>query len=294
MGAVIHRLSAWDGLALHVHEWAGGDRLAPVLCLPGLVRTGGDFASLAALIGAGRRVVSLDYAGRGESGRSSDLNRYGPEACVRDMLDVCAALHLHGVVVIGTSFGGLLACGLAAARPTLPRAVVLNDIGPEIGPAGAKFVRDFVGLDPALDSLDSCVAFLRTRLPPLSLATAEAWRRMAELTYRAGPDGRFHPLWDTRIAGTLGRPVPDLWPLFDGLAGRPLLLVQGLASDVLLPDTVARMRERRPDMAVVALPGIGHAPTLTEPAVVDALVRFLDEGAPASRGAPTPATPGHP
>ena len=43
------------------------------------------------------------------------------------MLDICAALHLHRVVVIGTSFGGLLGMGLAAARPSLVRAVVLND-----------------------------------------------------------------------------------------------------------------------------------------------------------------------
>src|SRR5258708_17421869 len=35
--------------------------------------------------------------------------------------------------------------GLAAARPSLFRAVVLNDIGPEIGSSGTRFVRRFVG-----------------------------------------------------------------------------------------------------------------------------------------------------
>ena len=51
-----------------------------------------------------------------------DIARYAPEACVRDVLDVCAALHIHHAVVIGTSFGGLLAMGLAAARPGPDRA----------------------------------------------------------------------------------------------------------------------------------------------------------------------------
>jgi pimeloyl-ACP methyl ester carboxylesterase len=209
-----HTISAWDGLKLHVREWHGGDRLPPVLCLPGLVRTGADFETLTPAIIEGRRVVTIDYPGRGDSGRSPDVTRYAPEACLRDVMDACAALHIHHAVVIGTSFGGLLAMGLAAARPGLVRAVILNDVGPDIGSRGAEFVRDFVGKDPAFENLDACVTFLRTNLPPMSLNTDAGWRRMAELTYQPGQDGRFHPLWDTRIAQLLNRPAPDLWPLF--------------------------------------------------------------------------------
>jgi len=256
--------------------WDDGDARTPLLCLPGLVRTGADFAEVARAHGAGRRVVAPDYAGRGASGRSADVARYAPEACLRDVLDLCAALHLHQVVVIGTSFGGLLGMGIAAARPTLLRGVVLNDIGPDIGAEGGDFVRRFVGEDPALADLDACVAYLRARLPPLSLATDAAWRHMAALTYEPGADGRFHPNWDIAIARLLDRPPPHLWPLFGALAHLPLLLAWGEASDILRPPTVAAMRAARPDMTVVSLPGIGHAPTLTEPPVLRALATFLD------------------
>ncbi len=276
MGEITRQVSAWDGLPLLVREWVGGDQHAPLLCLPGLVRTGGDFAALAPLIGMGRRMVAIDYPGRGGSGRAAKVGRYAPEACVRDVLDLCAALHLHDVVVIGTSFGGLLACALAAARPGLLRAVVMNDVGPEVAAAGAGFVRTFIGQDPALESLDACIAFLRDRLPTLSLTTDAEWRAMAMLTYAPGPDGRFHPLWDTRIAQLLAVPAPDLWPLFGAVNHLPLLLVWGEVSTILLPETVARMRAARPDMDVVSLPGIGHAPTLTEPDVVEAIRRFLE------------------
>jgi pimeloyl-ACP methyl ester carboxylesterase len=276
MDELTHRLSAWDGLALHVREWRDAGAQLPLLCLPGIVRTGGDFAELAKLLGGRRRVVAPDYAGRGASGRTAKRDRYGPEACLRDILDVCTALDLPHVVAIGTSFGGLLAMGLAAARPLLLRGVALNDIGPDIGDGGAAFVRRFIGDDPALPDLDACAAHLKAHLPPLSLAGDQAWRTMAALTYEPGKDGRYHPNWDTSIAGLLDGPPRDLWPLFGGLAHLPLLLVRGEASDILLPATVARMQRERPDMQVVGLPGIGHAPTLIEPPVLAALAAFLD------------------
>jgi pimeloyl-ACP methyl ester carboxylesterase len=275
MEPLIRNISAWDGLDLRVRVWDGGDHLPPVLCLPGLVRTGGDFDVVAPTWARGRRVVSLDYAGRGGSGRTSDVMRYGPEACLRDVLDICAALHLHSVTIVGTSFGGLLAMGLAAARPAMLRGVVLNDVGPEIGTAGAEFVRDFVAFDPALPSLEECVTFLKQRLPPLSLSSGAAWRKMAELTYEPGADGRFHPVWDTAIARLLRRSTPDLWPLFNALSNVPLLLLHGALSTILLPETVAAMRARRPDMTVVTVPDVGHAPILTEDTVQDTLREFL-------------------
>ena len=209
MEPVIHRLSAWDGLPLCVLQWntpcrQPADGRLPLLCLPGLVRTAGDFARFAGTTVRDRRVVAIDYPGRGRSGRSADPARYRAEACLRDVMDACAALHLHRVAAIGTSFGGLLAMGLAAARPGLIGAAVLNDVGPEIGDHGAAFVRRFVGHDPALPDLESCVAWLQSVLPPLSLDTDEDWRAMASLTYAPGQDGRYHPVWDIRIARAAG------------------------------------------------------------------------------------------
>jgi len=182
---------------------------------------------------------------------------------------------VHGAIAVGTSFGGLLAMGLAAARPALLRGVVLNDIGPEIGDGGAAFVRRFVAVDPALPDVEACVQYLRANLPPLSLETEEDWRAMARLTYGPAADGRWRPLWDTRIATLLGGPVPDLWTLFGGIAHLPLLVLRGAESDILLAGTMERMRAMRPDMRAVEVPGIGHAPTLAEPIVLAAMQAFL-------------------
>ena len=274
-GMTIRRLTTWDGLGLCVAEWGGGAGV-PLLCLPGLVRTAGDFAGVAARHGADRRVVAIEYIGRGGSDRAGPASRYAPEAILRDVIDACTALHLHRAVVIGTSFGGLLAMALGTARPGLLAGVVLNDVGPEVGGPGAGLVRRYVADDPALPDLDASVAHLRRLLPDLSLHTEADWRDFAKLTYAPGPDGRWHPLWDTRIARIMRGTVPDLWPLFGALAHVKLLLVHGGRSTLLLPGTVARMRAARPDMAVATVPASGHAPTLAEPESVAALAAFLE------------------
>lgn len=276
MDAIVHRISAWDGLPLHVREWRDGNAHTPILCLPGIVRTGADFDTLARALGRGRRVIAPDYAGRGASGRSRDIHRYAPEAVLRDVQDVCAALHVHEAIAVGTSFGGLLSLGLNAMRPTLLRAVVMNDIGPDLAPDGTDFVQRFIGNDASFPDLDAAVAYLRNVLPHLSLDTDEAWRGMTALTYASDGNGRLRPNWDTRIARLMNGNRPDLWPLFDGIANLPLLLVWGEASNILLPATIARMQSAHPDMKLISLPGIGHAPTLNEPEVVAALHDFLE------------------
>ena len=212
-------------------------------------------------VGAGRRVVAPDYAGRGESGRSADVPRYAPEACLRDVLDICAALHLHQAIAIGTSFGGLLCMGIAAARPSLLRGVVLNDVGPEIGSEGGDFVRTLRRRRPG------AARPRRLRRPSARAAAAP----VAGHATQPGGDGRADLCagrWTDgcirsgtpRIARLLQAPAPpDLWPLFGALAHCPLLLVRGEASDILLPATVAADAARRgPDMTVVI--AAGHRP----------------------------------
>lgn len=276
-GARLFSVTAWDGLELAVHAWGGPEDsgVVPLLCLPGLVRTGGDFARLAGRFASQRRVFAVDYAGHGRSGRSPDVRRYAAEACVEDVLDIACALHLERVVAIGTSFGGLLAMGLAAARPHFLAGVVLNDVGPEIGRAGAAAIQSFLAETPEIDDLDVAVRYLRNRLPHLGIDGDEGWQELARLTYAPDASGRWQPLWDAKIARLLDGEIPDLWPLFGALAHLPVLLVRGALSQILLPETVARMREVHTGLEVIEVPGVGHAPTLVEPVVSVALDGFL-------------------
>jgi pimeloyl-ACP methyl ester carboxylesterase len=274
MAPLERRISTWDGFSLRVLEWGGGESM-PLLCQPGLVRTAEDFSEFAGFHGGERRIVAIDYLGRGDSSYAPKIDRYAPEACLRDVLDVCAALHLHRVGVVGTSFGGLLGMGIAAMRPGLLGGLVLNDIGPGIEDGGTAFVRDFVGHDPALPDLQAAADYLAANLPFLSLRGEAQWRRFAELTYAPAADGRYRPRWDTRIADLVTPPDRDLWPLFSAIPEVPLLLLHGLESSILSTATVRRMAALRPDMAVLELAGVGHTPTLVEPESVAAVAGWM-------------------
>jgi pimeloyl-ACP methyl ester carboxylesterase len=272
-------LSARDGLAISALDWPGPSDRTPVLVLSGICRTALDAVTVAAHQTGKRRVVALDYIGHGESARATDPRRYRPEALIRDVMDAMAALHLHQVALVGTSFGGLAAMAIAVMRPASLAAVVLNDIGPRIEPVGREAVVDFIGTDPACATFDEALAWLRARHPPMPFLDEAGWRDFAGRTYAQGEDGHWHPRWDIRIGqqavGDAAGPPPDLWPFFGALATRPLMLVWGEESRLLSAATVGEMRSVQPAMQVVALPGTGHAPTLGEAPAAAALEAFL-------------------
>lgn len=268
-----------SGARLYTVDW--GDPLdprLPVLGLPGYARTTKDFAHIAEQI-APRRLVSLDYRGRGRSEYESDPANYAPPVILDDIRAVMVALGLHRVVAIGTSFGGLMAMALAVMAPTTLAAVVLNDIGPHVPDSGGDFLIEVMGRERRPASWSAAAAEMKTILPRMSFTTEEEWITFARTTYREEPDGTLRQDWDPAIvkplAGSEAKDA-DLWALFGALTPVPTLLIHGGQSIVLTEETVVEMRERHPAMDVVTLPEVGHAPTLDEAPARDALARFLE------------------
>jgi pimeloyl-ACP methyl ester carboxylesterase len=76
-------------------------------------------------------------------------------------------------------------------------------------------------------------------------------------------------------AGNTGE-VPDGWPYYRALGGRPVLVLRGQHSDLLSDSVADRMAVEIPDVEIVTVPGVGHAPDLDEPEAVAAIDRLLD------------------
>lgn len=276
-----HFYTSRDGLRLYARDYPHADPRATILCLHGLTRNSADFAELCATLNDEFRLIAVDQRGRGKSAYDPNPENYNPLVYSRDMFDLLDGLEIPQVIVIGTSMGGVISMVMGSMDSTRFRAVVLNDIGPVIDPAGLNRIRGYVGkLEPVNTWTDAEAQVAATNAIAFPDYTAEEWRTFARKLYREDASGRPVVAHDPAIAGSLrdraeAPAVPDLWPAFDVLQDVPILVVRGETSDILAPECVKEMRRRRPDLEAVEIPGRGHAPMLDEPAAVTALRDFL-------------------
>lgn len=268
-----------DGLSLYYRDY--GDPLLlriPLLCLPGLTRNSRDFHRVALRHSDLRRVICPDYRGRGLSDYNPDPANYHPTVHINDLRHLMIAAGLHRAIIIGTSFGGFLAMGLALANPAGIAGVVLNDVGPEVTKSGLNRIMEYVGRDHPQRDWPTAVAEMKRLFPTLSFKTEEEWLAGARATWREGDDGMLHFDWDVRLADTVGkaRHEFDPWTLFRSICGFPTLAFRGGMSDVLSPEILEHMRREHPDMRAVTVPGVGHPLSLSESEAVEALDEFID------------------
>ena len=273
-----------DGLGLTARDYpaAGGEERLPVICLHGLTRNSKDFEDIAPVIASwGRRVIVPDVRGRGGSDRDPDPRNYQPKIYARDVVEMMAELAVERAVFLGTSMGGIITMTMMAVRPGAVAAAILNDVGPAIEPEGIARILSYVGKNSTVrdwnDAADHVRHINAVAFPGYG---PEDWHRFAQRSFRQGSDGPELD-YDPAITVPLGRPPSklSLWLagfLFRRLARkRPTLLIRGELSDVISADIATAMQRMAPRMKRVDVPGVGHAPMLTEPEAVDAIEQFL-------------------
>lgn len=280
-------VTAPDGLRLHARCYGRASTAStPVVCLPGLARTWADFDVLAIALSRDgphpRRVITLDYRGRGLSQYDRDPANYSLPVELADVLAVVTALESLPAIFIGTSRGGVLTMMLAAVRPSAIAGVVLNDIGPVIEPQGLMRIKSYVGVGklPQPRTFEEGAEILRRlfhsqfpRLGPVD------WLAGARRMFKE-ENGRLVTTYDPKLATTLAsldleRPMPALWNEFDALTNVPLMIVRGANSDILSASTIAQMKARHPALVTLEVPDQGHAPLLAEADVISVIAKFV-------------------
>ncbi len=271
-----------NGLRLHYLDY-GNVEGPPLLMLHGLSGHAHTFDLVAPRLVDRYHVLSLDVRGRGESDWSPEGDYTFP-AYVSDVVGLCAALPFPRITLVGTSMGGLITLMLAATRPDLVERAVLNDIGPEIDPRGLARIQAYIaGAPESFADEAALTSWFRENYPEmLGGLSAEQLRAWALYSVKPLQEGGFGWKMDPAVR-TGQRPDPQVPPppplnLWDAVAAIrcPVLLIRGERSDVLAEDVARRFVETLPDARLVTVPGLGHAPTLTEPEAVAALRAFLN------------------
>ncbi len=260
-------------LEIHYTDWGSAER-GTVIAWHGLARTGRDMDELAAhLSERGWRVICPDTVGRGLSQWSAAPDsQYCLAFYARLAREFIEGLGLSTVHWVGTSMGGAIGtlCAGGVAEPALKNRIlslVLNDNAPELAQPAIERIRAYAGQPPAFATVTELEAFLRQVYKPYGWLSDAQWRRMAETSARRLPDGRITSHYDPAMVRQFIVHPDDytIWSHYDAVQV-PVLLLRGAESDLVLPETVERMRRRGPGarglLQTIEVPGCGHAPAL--------------------------------
>ena len=274
------------GREIHYTEW-GGEHQPTVMAWHGLARTGRDMDELAEHLSAlGYRVICPDTIGRGLSQWSTApeeeycLAFYARIAC--ELFDRLGVDQAHWV---GTSMGGSIGtvCAAGLLEPRMKQRILsltLNDNAPQLAQVAIERIRAYAGSPPAFQTVLELEAFFRQVYKPYGWLSDAQWRRLTETSTRRLSDGRVTPHYDPAMVQQFISHPDDysIWNHYDQIA-IPVLCLRGAESDLVLPETIDRMRRRGPGqiglLQVTEVTGCGHAPALNVPDQLDRVANFI-------------------
>ena len=291
-----HRYPSKDGLSLYYREYGSSDKV--IICLPGLTRNSKDFHDLATRLATDYRVLCLDFRGRGQSEHDPKWRHYHPGTYARDTWKLMDELSIEQFVVIGTSLGGLVEMIMSAQQGSRIKAIVMNDIGPEVNPVGITRILKNAGVKAEINNWQDAETrgkFMGAHAAPNM--PEEFWQQFARRTYRLNSNGIPELDMDPNIGVAIRKGVSlsnflvkirktgllkriggvfiDPWDSFRTV-NMPCLVLRGDISDVLSEEIVQRMQAAKPDLKSAVIPNRGHTPLLDEPESLSAIDSFLN------------------
>ena len=258
-----------DGARLFFQDVGDG---VPIIALAGLSRNGSDFDYIAPYL-TDNRLIRLDYRGRGKS-EWTGADTYTIPIELGDVIALMDHLQLEKAGILGTSRGGLIAMGMAAAAKQRMLGACLVDTGPEIAQAGLDSIHDYLGRNPTQRTYVEAARVRAELIPGFDNVPPDRWQDEVRKHYLETEDGlviNYDPALRNAFLAASAAPLPDLWPVFDLLSGLPLALIRGANSELLTIETADEMSHRRPDMIRCDVPDRGHVPFLDEPEAVEVL-----------------------
>lgn len=220
------------------------------------------------------RIVLFDHVGSGRSDLAAyDRDKYKTlDGYADDVLEICDALDLRGVVFVGHSVSAMVGVLAAVREPDCFSSLVL------VGPS-PRYIDDegYVGgfshadIEELLDSLDNNYLGWSSAMAPVIMGNPDRPELGEELTNsfcRTDPEVARHFARVTFLSDNR-EDLPKV-PV-------PTLVLQ-CSSDVIAPQSVGEyVRDRIPDSTYVLMTATGHCPNLSAPQeTVAAMKSFLE------------------
>lgn len=262
------------GLKLHYEQWGTGERI--VMCLHGTSLHGHVWEWLAERLPPGLRIIGLDQRSHGSSDRAKP-GEHTVDYYTADLEGVADALGIKKMSLVGSSLGSRVALQYAARHPDRVERMVLLDLSFEMPKSASdEMIHAHVTRPRRFASMEAAVAFSKT-LPQRRRFTDAVHRRTLAGDLKTNPDGSLEWRYDRDAAiETLSVAARDMWDDVRRVEA-PVLILRGELSDVLLPQSAARMTREFKNARVTVIPGSGHSIWGDNPdATAGAIRTFLD------------------
>ncbi len=262
----------------HYLEW-GVRGNPPILLLHGGHQSAHSWDLVSLNLSDRYHIFALDQRGHGDSEWSRD-GEYSPSAMADDAQDFIAAMGLEQPIIFGHSMGGLVSMTLLKRDPSIARAAVLVDVGPEVGGAGVGMIRDFIKTAVEFDDLEDFVSRVQSYDP---FRSREHIERTVRYNMMRRADGKYvskcdRPVGASREHSSESSPQPGRGITLEdiGSFSCPTLVVRGGQSNVLEPEAAERFANALPDGQLVTVDRCGHnVHSQNTPGFLEATTPFL-------------------
>lgn len=263
-----------NGMRLHYLDW-GNRHLPKMLLLHGGAQSAHswDFFSLA--MRDHFHIVALDQRGHGDSDWS-DAGDYDTGFHVADIEAFTDTIGFQAFTLMGLSMGARNAYSFTAASPAKVQRLIVVDVGPDIQAEGRRHIREFLEGTETFDSFDWLVERVK-RYNPRRPETQIRGSLLNNLKQMA--DGRWTWKHDRRggIRRDRGGEMNEAaWADLATIMA-PTLIVRGAESNMLSPETAAKMQRTVRNSHLVEVPKAGHLVQGDNPVGFEQVVRaFLE------------------
>lgn len=261
----------FEGNRLHVVEAGQGEVL---LFIHGFPTIWYSMIRPMEYLKADYRVVAIDGLGAGLSDAPSDIDQYKLSTMAEHLDALITELGSEKVHLIGHDWGAAFAGAYAQSRPERIKTVTIMSAPPQNVAVQmletsqrqreiSKYVELLKSANPAFALLSGAKGRIASG-PQNHFAAGRMTEEEAEVLQEATSDLRRIDRHINWYRANLPAPdsitEQDFWPSRDAALDIPALLVWGEDDTVFDPAFVDLMQRTNPDLRVLRLDGIGHAP----------------------------------